>query len=82
MVGKWLEMLKEVAPAEPRFSDTLDCGCNWRNRLELLGVLMRWSLQLLPCQLWSNTTRGSKFFVAKAEYRVSALYQAAEWLTL
>src|SRR5260370_5430660 len=45
----------------------LDCGRNWRNRSELLGVLMRWSLQLLPYQLWSNTTRGSKIFVTKAE---------------
>src|SRR5262245_2451375 len=34
---------------------------------------MRWSLQLLPYQLWRNTKRGSKFFVTKAEYRVSAL---------
>jgi len=33
---------------------------------------MRWSLQLLPYELWSNTTRGSKIFVTKAEYRVSA----------
>ena len=55
-----------------RFSDMLDCGCNWRNRSELLGVLMRWGLRLLPYQLWSNTTRGSKIFVTKAEYRVSA----------
>jgi hypothetical protein len=30
-------------------------------RSHLLGVLMRWRLQLLPCQLWPNTTRGSKF---------------------
>src|SRR5262249_34636619 len=28
-------------------------------RSELLGVLMRWSLRLLPYQLWPNTTRGS-----------------------
>jgi len=53
----------------------LDGGCNWRNRLELLRVLMRWSLQLLPYQLWPNTTRGSKIFVldgrdgSDAEYR-------------
>src|SRR5215471_9960528 len=50
--------------AEPRFSDMLDGGCNWRNRSELLGVLMRWN---------PNTTSGSRFFVTKAEYRVSAL---------
>src|SRR5215510_10155718 len=30
---------------------------------------MRWSLQLLPYQLWPNTTRGSKIFVSDAEYR-------------
>src|SRR5215467_15632372 len=50
----------------------LNGGCNWGNRSELLGVLMRWSLQLLPFQLWPNTTRGSKIFVTKAEYRISA----------
>src|SRR5215470_1524172 len=50
--------------AEPNFSDMLDGGCNWRNRSELLGVLMRWS---------PNTTGGSRFFVTKAEYPVSAL---------
>src|SRR5262249_1409857 len=42
----------------------LDGGCNWRNRSELLGVLMRWS---------PNTTGGSRFFVTKAEYPFSAL---------
>src|SRR5215831_3029620 len=47
----------------------LNGGCNWGNRSELLGVLMRWSLQLLPYQLWPNTTRGSKIFVSDAEYR-------------
>src|SRR5215813_9581793 len=50
--------------AEPSFSDMLDGGCNWRNRSELLGVLMKWS---------PNITGGSRFFVTKAEYRVSAL---------
>src|SRR5262249_44750546 len=53
-----------MASAEPSFSDMLDGGCNWRNRSELLGVLMRWS---------PNTTGGSRFFVTKAEYLVSAL---------
>src|SRR5262249_159461 len=38
----------------------LDGGCNWRNRSELLGVLMRWGLQLLPYRLLPNTTGGSK----------------------
>jgi hypothetical protein len=33
---------------------------------------MRWSLQLLPYQLWPNITRGGKLFVTKAEYRISA----------
>src|SRR5262249_9719947 len=46
---------------EPSFSDMLVGGCNWRNRSELLGVLMRWS---------PNTTGGSRFFVTEAEYRV------------
>src|SRR5215472_968360 len=53
-----------IPSVEPSFSDMLDGGCNWRNRSELLGVLMRWS---------PNTTGGSRFFVTKAEYRVSAL---------
>src|SRR5262249_14245443 len=53
-----------MASAEPSFSDMLDGGCNWRNRSELLGVLMKWS---------PNITGGSRFFVTKAEYRVSAL---------
>jgi hypothetical protein len=35
---------------------------------------MRWSLQLLPYQLWPNTTRGSKIFVTKAEYRIICLW--------
>jgi hypothetical protein len=34
---------------------------------------MRWGLQLLPYQSLPNTTGGSKFFVTKAEYRISAL---------
>jgi hypothetical protein len=35
---------------------------------------MRWGLQLLPYQLLPNTTGGgSKIFVTKAEYRISAL---------
>jgi hypothetical protein len=43
----------------------LDGGCNWRNQSELLEVLMRWS---------PNTIGGSRFFVTKAEYRVSAFH--------
>src|SRR5262249_9479005 len=46
------------------FSDMLDGGSNWRNRSELLGVLMRWN---------PDTPGGSRFFVTKAEYHVSAL---------
>ena len=44
---------------------------------------MRWRLQLLPYQLWPNTTRGSKIFVldgrdgygSDAEYRCPVVTQ-------
>ena len=58
--------LAECMTDPERRAEILRYARLWMQLTEPVGTFRsayRWSLQLLPYQLWPNTTRGSKIFV-------------------